>query len=259
MLNDTNHITADATSFVGAGFSRDAPGFDVSAKSIAAEAASYGKSPAKPGLTKVLQHPGIWRRASAATAVDAQPSQLPELDARLPGGGWPRGALSEILIEEDGTGEFGLLAPVLATLTQAGKRVVLIAPPYVPYAPALTAAGIDLNQLVHIDAAALDTHWTAEQCLRSGCCAAVLNWLPQADYRQLRRLQLAAETGASLGFVFRPARVANQPSPAALRIHVRRDNEEAINPGSVNQGWGIEILKCRGGFSADHSTLRLRA
>jgi hypothetical protein len=181
--------------------------------------------------------------------MDAQPTGYAELDALLPGGGWPRGALSEILTESDGIGELALLAPTLAELARAGQRVVLIAPPYIPYAPALAAAGIDLDRLVHIDAQSVDRHWSAEQCLRAGCCGAVLNWLPDADYRQLRRLQLAAETGATLGFVFRPASAANQASPAALRVRVFGEKE----------GTGIEIVKCRGSLAGRRQGFRLRA
>ncbi len=129
-------------------------------------------------------------------------------------------ALSEILIENDGIGECSLLLPALAALTQAGRRVVFVAPPYIPYPPALAEAGIDLAQVVYIDAADADTHWTAEQCLRAGCCGAVLSWMPRTDYRQLRRLQLAAETGAAIGFVFRPLAAARETSPAALRVQV---------------------------------------
>lgn len=172
-------------------------------------------------LAEVLRHPGIWRRGTAARAtVDAQPTGLAELDTCLPGGGWPRGALSEILIEHDGIGECSLLLPALAALTQAKQRIVFVAPPYIPYPPALAAAGIDLSYVVHIDASTADTHWTAEQCLRAGCCGAVLSWMHTTDYRQLRRLQLAAETGAAIGFVFRPLRAAKETSPAALRVQV---------------------------------------
>jgi hypothetical protein len=206
------------------------------------------------GLNEVLRHPGIWRRAQApaAATLRAESTGWSELDALLPGGGWPRGALSEILVEHDGLGEFSLLAPALAALTRARRRVVLVAPPYVPYPPALAASGIDLTQLVHIGTAAADTHWTAEQCLRAGCCGAVLHWLPGGDYRQLRRLQLAAETGDALGFVLRPIGAASQSSPAALRLSVKSDESVTC----------IEILKCRGGFApgaAATTALRLRA
>jgi len=198
--------------------------------------------PARPprndeALAEVLRHPGIWRRGAAARPkIDAEPTGNASLDARLPGGGWPRGALSEILIENDGIGECSLLLPALASLTQAGRRVVFVAPPYIPYPPALVAAGIDLTHVVHIDAADADTHWTAEQCLRAGCCGAVLSWMPRTDYQKLRRLQLAAETGAAIGFVFRPLAAARETSPAALRVQV-----------SVAEGGPrVEVLKCRG-------------
>lgn len=188
-------------------------------------------------LVEALRHPRVWGRGAAAqNRVDALATGCAALDAELPGGGWPRGALSEILVEQDGIGEFGLVVPVLAALTQARQRVVLIAPPYVPYAPVLVEAGVDLKHLVQIDAGAVDAYWTAEQCLRAGCCGAVLNWLPTADYRQLRRLQLAAETGAALAFVFRPAGALTQASPAALRLRVSLDGDATA----------IDILKCRG-------------
>ena len=201
-------------------------------------------------LAEVLRHPDIWRRGSAARPkVDVEPTGNAELDARLPGGGWPRGALSEILIEHDGIGECSLVLPALAALTQARKRVVFVAPPYIPYPPALAAAGIDLAQVVHIEAGVADTHWTAEQCLRAGCCGAVLNWLPTADYRQLRRLQLAAESGSAVAFVFRPLRAAKETSPAALRLQVTLSES----------GPRIDILKCRGRVGETAQAIALRA
>jgi hypothetical protein len=187
-------------------------------------------------LEAVLQHPGVWRRSAVALhQVRAIPTGLAELDAQLPGGGWPCGALSEILFAHDGLGELSLLMPALAELTHKGQRVVFVAPPYVPYAPALAAHGLDLRQVVQIDAQAGDGAWSAEQCLRSGSCGAVLSWMQQADYTLLRRLQLAAESGDALAFLFRPASAAAKASPAALRLQLHADS------GQVE----IEILKCR--------------
>jgi hypothetical protein len=219
-----------------------------------AQAPPLARKPARSpreeaALAEVLRHPGIWRRGTAARAtVEAQPTGLPELDARLPGGGWPRGALSEILIEQDGIGECSLLLPALAAITQAKQRVVFVAPPYIPYAPALAAAGLDLPRVVHIEASSADTHWTAEQCLRAGCCGAVLSWMPATDYQKLRRLQLAAETGGAIGFVFRPLAAAKETSPAALRVEVTMSN------GLPK----IDILKCRGHAGETTQAVRLR-
>ncbi|MBZ0222117.1 MAG: translesion DNA synthesis-associated protein ImuA [Dokdonella sp.] len=188
-------------------------------------------------LTDLLRHPGIWRRRSApAATIATQPSGHAALDALLPGGGWPQGALCELLVEHDGLGECSLLLPTLAALTQARRRVVLVAPPWIAYAPALAAAGIDLRQLVQLDASSNNTHWSIEQCLRSGCCGAVLGWLPRTDYRELRRLQLAAETGGTLGFMFRPLAAADSASPSTLRLRI----------GTVQGEPQLELLKCRG-------------
>jgi hypothetical protein len=241
-------IDTAAAAFESAGFTQASPSATDARPAFRSALARARRDDA--ALADVLRHPGIWRRGTQpALATDTQPTGLTELDALLPGGGWPRGALSEILIEQDGIGECSLVLPALAALTQARKRVALVAPPYIPYAPALAAAGIDLAQLVHIDTSAADTHWTAEQCLRAGCCGAVLNWLPNADYRQLRRLQLAAETGAAIGFVFRPLGAASQSSPAALRLQVT----------TSGNGPRIEILKCRGRLGGSPQAIRLRA
>jgi protein ImuA len=190
-------------------------------------------------LESVLQHPGIWRGYQRAqTGEDALPTGYAALDELLPGGGWPRGALTELLIERQGIGELRLLTPALARLSEADGWLAWVAPPYVPYAAALAAAGIDLKRLVVAKPSSeTDAWWTAEQALRSGACGALLAWLRAADERRMRRLQLAAETGHTWGVLFRHARVAQARSPAALRLLL----EPAAN------GLAVHVLKRRGG------------
>ncbi|HET6396791.1 MAG TPA: translesion DNA synthesis-associated protein ImuA, partial [Pseudoxanthomonas sp.] len=174
-------------------------------------------------IDALLRERRVWKGRPAAPAPGAQPTGHAALDAALPSGGWPEAALSELLVPLDGIGELGLLWPALARLSQAGERIVLVAPPYLPYAPAWQAAGIDLERLQVVGAAATpprEALWAAEQCLRSGCCGAVLCWPQQADDRALRRLQVAAEAGATLAFATRPLAAARNPSPAALRIAI---------------------------------------
>lgn len=184
--------------------------------------------------TQTLWHAG----RSAAIAGDGEPTGHAGLDALLPQRGWPRRALTELLLPADGVGELSLLLPTLARCTRAGGTVALIAPPYLPYAPAWQAAGVDLNHLQLIDAAARDALWAFEQCLRSGACSAVLGWPVQADAAALRRLQVAADSGACLGFALRDRRHADNPSPAALRLVY----------GRTGEGTGAwQVRKCRGG------------
>ena len=100
-------------------------------------------------LHAILQRPDIRRGAELGrVAVPSVPSDFPALDAELPGGGWPASALTEILPQHEGIGELRLLGPALARLTRAGRCLAWIAPPHLPYAPALAAAGIDLARLL---------------------------------------------------------------------------------------------------------------
>jgi cell division inhibitor SulA len=185
--------------------------------------------------TQTLWHAG----RNAAIAVDGEPTGHAVLDALLPQRGWPRRALTELLLPADGVGELSLLLPALARFTRSGATVALVAPPYLPYAPAWQAAGVELPHLEVIDAATpRDALWAFEQCLRSGACAAVVGWPQQANAAALRRLQVAADSGACLGFALRDRRHAGTASPAALRL-------ECVGGGHGTTNWYVR--KCRGG------------
>ncbi len=179
----------------------------------------------------------VWKGRPAPPAASPQPTGHAALDAALPTGGWPEAALTEILLVGQGVGELQLVWPALARLSAAGERIVLVAPPYVPYPMAWVNAGIDLRLLSIIQASERDALWAAEQCLRSGSCGAVLCWPQKADDRALRRLQVAAETGSTLAFAYRSMQEALNPSPAALRI--------AIDARPAQ----LRVLKCRGGLA----------
>lgn len=200
----------------------------------------------------VLSNPAIWRGSELPPpACPSLPSGFASLDAELPGGGWPGGGLTEILSEGAGIGELSLLLPVLAGLTAEGRGVVWVAPPFVPYAPALAAAGVAPEHcLVVAPESARDGLWVAEQALRSGACGAVLAWPePNVDYRSLRRLQLAAEEGGASAFLFRPAGVARLPSPAPLRLSL------ALEENCL----AVRLLKRRGGASSALLRLAVQA
>ena len=191
-------------------------------------------------LDSLLDSRRVWRGQPQARPTSRQPTGFAALDAQLPSGGWPESALSELLLPMDGIGELRLLWPTLARLSQAGdaasdEKIVLIAPPYLPFASAWANAGVRLEKLQIVLAQPRDVLWATEQCLRSAACAAVLCWPLQADDRALRRLQVAAETGQCLGFAMRDAKAAANPSPAALRIVI--DTAPAQ----------LRVIKCRGG------------
>jgi hypothetical protein len=104
-------------------------------------------------LAALLARPDIRRGDSLArVASPSVPTGFPRLDAELPGGGWPAGSLTELVPAHDGIGELRILGPALARLARAGERLAWIAPPYLPYAPALAAAGIALGQVLIVRA-----------------------------------------------------------------------------------------------------------
>lgn len=167
----------------------------------------------------------VWRGGQLGRpAGRVVPTGQAALDAELPGGGWPLGGLTELLVEHQGIGEMRLLVHALRAVTADGpeaRHVALIAPPYLPYAPALAAWGIALERVIWIKADARQALWAAEQTLKHEGVGAVLVWLPKVRTDALRRLQVLAQEGQSLVFLLRPAGAAAQSSPAPLRILCR--------------------------------------
>jgi hypothetical protein len=192
-------------------------------------------------LEDLLQRHTVWRGGAVSCAAPAVPSGFAGLDKELPGGGWPAGALTEILGEREGIGELQLVLPAVAALSWAGKRIVWLAPPHLPYAPALAAAGIDVAHLAVVRAPGRrDALWAAEQVLRAASCHALLAWFPSARYEELRRLAVAAEAGRAWVALFRPLQAAQESSPAALRIALQPDGDAL----------SLRILKRRGAPAA---------
>jgi hypothetical protein len=202
-----------------------------------------------PALDLVLQNPAIWRgNQYAKTAVESIPTGFAELDELLPGGGWPRAALTQLLANQHGIGELRLLLPALACLSQQEKWLVLVAPPHQPFAPGFESIGVNLARLIVVNTRSdSESLWAAERCLRSGTCAAVVTWPGSSAQPALRRLQLAAEEGKSFGVVFGPTRHAANPSPASLRIQLSASRNRLE----------VQILKRRGGGWAPSLSLNL--
>src|SRR5690242_12144168 len=153
---------------------------------------------------ETLQHLAwLCRNGRAVTAPLIEASGWTELDAVLPGGGWQAGTVVELMPAATGIGEFRLLLPALARITGAGRHITLIAPPYIPFAPALSRHRVRLERVLVIQAQqAEDILWAAEQSLRCRSFGAVIAWPATIRDREVRRLQLAAEAGGSTGFLY---------------------------------------------------------
>jgi protein ImuA len=189
----------------------------------------------------------VWRADELGTAdekVVATGHAL--LDRELPGGGWPMGAMTELLVPLHESQVWQLLLPALAQRFRAhGGWVVLVGAPHVPFGPALSARGLPAEQLlcIHGDASA-SRAWACEQALRCAEVAAVLAWLPQARTGELRRLQLAAAQHEGLLFVLRPESAFLSASPARLRLRML-PSADAGGEGT-RASMVLQVIKRRG-------------
>jgi cell division inhibitor SulA len=181
--------------------------------------------------------PQVWTGRQLAQ-VQARSTGFRDLNALLPGYGWPQSALIELLPQAEGIGELSLLLPALKQLCREARDIVFIRPPHTPYPPALVQAGLPLSRVLWIEASDdAEARWAAEQTLHEGLAGAVLLWSDCHKDVPLRRLQLAARDGDALAFVYRSTAFTANASPAAVRLKLLPDKS----------GLRVEVLKIQGG------------
>lgn len=187
-------------------------------------------------------HPALWLgHQLGRTGADAVSSGFPALDAELPGGGWPRRALAELILPHAGVGEIRLLAPALVAAQRAGRLVMFFDPPAALSAAALEALGFVAADLLVIDTrsrAGGDSLWAFEQALKSGHVGAIVAWLPpRLPVERLRRLQLAAHAHDGVVFALRDPAAVVRPTPAPLRLVLSAGGGDRLH---------VRVLKRRG-------------
>jgi len=189
-------------------------------------------------------HPTLWLGHQLGRQADTTcASGFAALDSQLPGGGWPRRALSELLLRQSGIGEIRLLSPCLTAIQRSGRLVMLFDPPATLSAWALAQLGFEVEQLLIINTRTKalpsgDSLWALEQALKSGHVGAVLAWLPpRLRAERLRRIQLAAHAHDGPAFVLREMAAAERPTAAPLRLALRPAGADAL---------GVRLLKRRG-------------
>lgn len=197
-------------------------------------AANGVREPLPPHVESALWH-GHQLGSSAAETVS---TGFGKLDAVLPGGGWPCGALTEILVPQFSVVEMRLLLPLFGSLTTAGRTVALVAPPLAPHVPGLRHDAVDERRLIWTDVdAPKDRLWATEQLVRSRKCGAVIAWLPHVRAENVRRLQVLASQSTGPVFLCRPDAAARDASAAPLRLLARYAADWQIT---------VDVLKRRG-------------
>jgi hypothetical protein len=107
------------------------------------------------------------------------------------------------------------------------------------YPPAAQALGISLDQAIVVQPCnKQDYQWSLIQILRCAGVAAVVCWPERANERMLRRAQIAAERGGTLGLLVRPPRAIREPSWARYRLLV-----EACCSPEPSRRWKVTLIR----------------
>lgn len=220
--------------------------------------------------TDLLTNTLLWRAreiVQKTAEVTGIPTGFERLDQLFYDNGWPRAALTELLCDTYGIGELRLMAPGLARLSSHESRwIAWINPPFVPYAPALKAFGIDTDKILLIHPRNhKEAMWAFEKALQSGTCSAALAWLDESKLKltDLRRIQVRAKQGRTWANLFRPTSAVQNPSSAELRLRVdcpsriRHENQRNEKVQDPRPYLSLSIVKRRGGWAVPDIPIEL--
>ena len=198
-------------------------------------------------LSPLLARTDLWQASSLSKKNSGIDTGFSPLNQALHQGGWPKSGLVEILSGRTGSAELMLLMPSLAKLSQLPGWLVLIAPPYIPYAPAMQHQGANLSRIIIAHPRnTSDLLWCTEQALKSSGNS-VVSWLnsPHITYAKLRKLQLACLNAPGLSALIRPAYTSRQNSPSHLRLSL----------SSSASSLHLHIIKQQGGWAGQQLQL----
>jgi hypothetical protein len=209
------------------------------------------------------------RRALRCSGGSARPRSVVStgceaLDRLLPWGGLRVGSLTEWLAGSSGSGAATLATITAREASRDGGAIVLLDRDRRFYPPAAWALGIDPRRLIVVQPrgvacslpwqatrlASAEEVWAIDQSLRCPAVAAVVASIGKLDVRSFRRLQLAAESGSSVGLLLRPASVLGEPGWADLRLLVQP------RPFHDGRRLQVSVVRFRGGPAA-HGTMEL--
>lgn len=186
-------------------------------------------------------------------SIAAQSTGHAKLDALLPGGGWPKAGLVEVTSPHKDIGELQLLMPLLRQRSQQPQSVLWIAPPYALHGQALAEAGVNIRNsfVIPSQTSCNKALWSIEKALQSSECGLVLAWQNWLSPRVVRRLQLAARQGQTLGMLFHQRPSPN--SPAMLQLAINSAPGSSLRTRSID----VHLMNATGSHKRGQVRLEL--
>jgi cell division inhibitor SulA len=192
----------------------------------------------------------VWTAANLDQHKERVATGYKQLDDAL-NGGFPQSGLIHIT-SVMGCGEMRLVVPAIVSRQRENRLYAFIAPPYLLNAEFLMAQGIELEQVLFIQADTPEqAFWSAEQCAKSGACSAVFIWQTKLQQIQAKKLELAALKGDCLSFFFADAKHQADNLPVSLSLSIQRKNSQleiCVNKQKV--GWPIPAFSVKVPFKA---------
>jgi hypothetical protein len=218
----------------------------------------------------------------AAETTPVIATGLSHLDALLPRGGLPLGALTELLSSDFGAETLACwlakqqLDRRAAADSAAGGRpgfVVWIDAAGDLFPPGSLALGLPAERLFLVRPAnTKDALWAFDQAIRCREVAAAIAAIPDLAMPHLRRLQLGAREGGGLALLLRSARDAKNPSAASVRLEVapaaninnnfdaagERNNFSSADNSTRLFSFSVQVLRARGGWRSGAARVDVR-
>lgn len=191
--------------------------------------------------------------ASAPPGRQPPPLGIAPLEKLLPEGRLPDGSLVELLSASEGAGTWTLALVMAKHVCGADRVLVIVDGQDCFYPPAAARLGIDLDRSIVVHPRnRRDTVLAMNLSLRCSAIGAVVGAIDPLSTLDARRLQLAAEAGGSVGFLFRPRRALRTPSFANLRLMI----SPVVTP-SAARCLRVEVVRCRAGKSGQSVLLEV--
>jgi protein ImuA len=177
---------------------------------------------------------------------------LGPLELCFPQSNFPTGTIHEFLTanQEQAAATEGFIAGLLAKLMKTGSPCLWISKNRNLFPPAMEKFGVDAQNIIFIDLYnEKQILWVIEEALKCEGLAAVIAELPDIDFAQSRRLQLAVEKSQVTGMIIRkePRKLSTTACTVRWQISPKPSILPQNMPGVGNPTWEVNLLKVRNG------------
>lgn len=176
---------------------------------------------------------------------------LAKLESAFPGGRFPTGTIHEFICSssEQAAASEGFIAALISRLMEKDSVCIWISKGAKVFPSSLGQFALSPEKIIFISLTQKkEILWTMEEALKCEGIAAVIAEIPEIDFAQSRRLQLATEKSRVSGFILRNATGKISATSCSARWQVSHlPSDPGELPGVGYPRWQIDLLKVRNG------------